>query len=173
MFESDNKLLNEAYNKISVDKSLGTFVRWGGLSPVKQRGFKQTKSEDATFHSPPAKKGIYAFPVKWIEKFLLGGKDRTHERPRTFEHYGDIWHHLSGNLSDEDIIKEVGGWVKTTFDVWSSEFKKALHENSMRKFQLNRLRSGAKLESDFFDIAPFSGDHVEVFIERIQPHKHL
>ena len=173
MFDSDSELINEAYNKMSVDKSLGTFVRWGGLSPVIQKGYKQTRGPDATFHTPPAKRGIYAFPIKWVETFLLGGIDRSNQRPRTFKHYGDIWHHLNANLSDDDILKESGAWVKTTFDVWGAEFKKALHENSKRKFQLNRLRAGAELEGDFFDLAPFSGDHVEVFIERIQPRTRL
>jgi hypothetical protein len=171
MFDSDSELINEAYNKMSVDKSLGTFVRWGGLSPVIQKGYKQTRGPDATFHSPPTRRGIYAFPIKWIEKFLLGGVDRSHQRPRTFKHYGDIWHHL--DVSNDDILKESGAWVKTSFDVWAREFKKELHKNTRSTFHINRLRAGAELEGDFFDLAPFSGDHVEVFIERIQSRRRL
>lgn len=49
-----------------------TFIRYGGLSPVKQRGFT-TDEKDKSFHSPPARKGIYAFPEYWVEMFLLGG----------------------------------------------------------------------------------------------------
>ena len=48
-----------------------TFVRFGGLSPVKQKGF--TTDSDTGFHSPPARKGIYAFVDGYIETFLLGG----------------------------------------------------------------------------------------------------
>jgi hypothetical protein len=47
------------------------FVRFGGLSPVKQRGF--TADDEASYHSPPARKGIYAFPRGYVEPFLLGG----------------------------------------------------------------------------------------------------
>jgi hypothetical protein len=45
-----------------------TFVRYGGLSPVKQKGYGETR-----FHSPPARHGIYAFVDPFIEMFLLGG----------------------------------------------------------------------------------------------------
>lgn len=168
MIDPDIRLINEAYNKMSVDKSLHTFVRWGGLSPVKQKGYKQTRGGDATFHSPPSRRGIYAFPIKWIEHFLLGGADREHQSPRKFEHYGDIWHHLSADLRPDEIYKESGAWVKTSFDSWAAQYKKALHENANRKFQVNRMMQGQELEDDFWEIAPFSGDHVEVFIERIQ-----
>ena len=47
------------------------FVRFGGLSPVKQRGF--TTDSEASFHSPPARHGVYAFPRGYVEHFLLGG----------------------------------------------------------------------------------------------------
>ena len=57
------------------------FVRYGGLSSVVQRGFT-TKKDTKTYHSPPARNGIYAFPEHWVEFFLLGGsgygtKNRT------------------------------------------------------------------------------------------------
>lgn len=57
--------------KVAKNKGV-TFVRYGGLSPVKQRGFEPNPSKK-TFHSPPARKGIYAFPQFWVEMFLLGG----------------------------------------------------------------------------------------------------
>lgn len=50
----------------------GNFVRFGGLSPVKQKGF--TTNPEESFHSPPARKGIYAFPKNYIDIFLLGGE---------------------------------------------------------------------------------------------------
>jgi hypothetical protein len=46
------------------------FVRYGGLSPVKQDQY--TTGDDKTFHNPPRRKGIYAFPYPYVEKFLLG-----------------------------------------------------------------------------------------------------
>jgi len=61
------------------DKEL-TFVRYGGLSPVIQKGYKQPlpgfkKLRDTKpgFHEPPAKKGVYAFVKGAEERFLLGG----------------------------------------------------------------------------------------------------
>lgn len=48
------------------------FARVGGLSPVKQKGYN--KGEE-TFHSPPCKKGIYAFVHPYYEPFLLGGAE--------------------------------------------------------------------------------------------------
>lgn len=45
-----------------------TFIRWGNISPSKQLGYGKR-----SFHSPPTKKGLYAFPNEFIEPFLLGG----------------------------------------------------------------------------------------------------
>lgn len=61
--------------KLKKNKGV-TFVRYGGLSPVKQRGFTTDDSKQ-TFHSPPARKGVYAFPEHWVEMFLLGGNINT------------------------------------------------------------------------------------------------
>lgn len=49
------------------------FIRFGGLSPVKQEQY--TTGEDKTFHNPPCKHGLYAFPFPYIEKFLLSSTD--------------------------------------------------------------------------------------------------
>ena len=43
------------------------FLRFGGLSPVKQEGYGND-----TFHAPPARYGIYCFPETAMERFLLG-----------------------------------------------------------------------------------------------------
>lgn len=52
-----------------TNKNLDTFVRFGGLSSVRQKGYDRSMP---TFHSPPARRGIYAFPRGCIETFLLG-----------------------------------------------------------------------------------------------------
>ena len=49
------------------------FVRFGGLSPVKQTHYET--GEDKGFHNPPRKRVLYAFPYPYIEKFLLGATD--------------------------------------------------------------------------------------------------
>lgn len=45
------------------------FIRYGGLSPLKQDHYKT--GDDKTFHNPPVKKGFYAFPYPYVERFLL------------------------------------------------------------------------------------------------------
>ena len=45
------------------------FVRYGGLSSVPQKGYDPSFP---TMHSPPARRGIYAFVWPFIEFFLLG-----------------------------------------------------------------------------------------------------
>lgn len=67
--------------ELLTEKREMKFVRYGGLSPVKQRGFNKSD----TFHSPPARKGIYAFVDGYIEPFLLGGS------------YGDPFNKNSSN----------------------------------------------------------------------------
>jgi hypothetical protein len=50
------------------------FITYGGLSLTKQKGHKSASAPDLTPHSPPAKRGIYAFVWPYIERFLLGGE---------------------------------------------------------------------------------------------------
>ena len=47
-----------------------SFVRWGNLNPVKHK--EHSKKED--FHVAPKKKGIYAFPCGYVERFLIWDK---------------------------------------------------------------------------------------------------
>jgi hypothetical protein len=49
------------------------FMRFGGLSSVNQRGYGTDKV--TTFHSPPARRGIYSFVWPLMEMFLLGGDE--------------------------------------------------------------------------------------------------
>jgi hypothetical protein len=50
------------------------FIRFGGLSSVKQKGYDPSMPG---LHSPPARRGIYAFPLGCVEPFLLGGDRLT------------------------------------------------------------------------------------------------
>lgn len=49
------------------------FCRFGGLSPVKQVHYDVSHP---SFHSPPARKGLYAFPEYYVEGFLLSCSPR-------------------------------------------------------------------------------------------------
>jgi hypothetical protein len=51
------------------------FIRWGNLNPHKQDSYGCD-----SFHSAPARKGLYAFPVGFVEPFLLSGCNFTPER---------------------------------------------------------------------------------------------
>lgn len=48
------------------------FIRFGGLSSVKQKGYTNDESKIYD-HTPPARRGIYAFTYPYVEPFLLGG----------------------------------------------------------------------------------------------------
>lgn len=48
------------------------FARFGGLSSVKQKGYSKGME---TFHTPPCKRGFYAFLHPYYEPFLLGGTE--------------------------------------------------------------------------------------------------
>lgn len=77
------------------------FIRFGGLSKMDQ---KNRYGQD-TFHAPPRKKGIYAFPEGTVDKFLLGAtnspnnpsnksywlKDEDGNRIIDGDFYTDIW----------------------------------------------------------------------------------
>ena len=165
------------------------FCRWGGLSPVKQKGYNR---DMPTFHSPPCRKGFYAFLWPYIDLFLLGSNDvfkNNHkwtgkitytkesflgeeydlehvalQKPRIFKHHGYIWHHLGKHLNRKDIKKKRGSWVKTSYHKYCLAVKKELHE--MRK---SRCIWWGNLKG--FPNNPATGygvDHLEVFIERIK-----
>jgi len=51
-----------------------TFVRYGSLTPAVQAGYS---SGEGKFHSPPAKKGIYAFVKGSANKYLVTGPNRS------------------------------------------------------------------------------------------------
>jgi len=56
------------------------FLRFGGLSSVKQKHYLPEHDEDKSFHNPPRKKGIYAFPHKCVDKFLLGATNHPAQK---------------------------------------------------------------------------------------------
>jgi hypothetical protein len=73
------------------------FVRFGGLSSVNQRGYDPAMPG---FHSPPARKGIYAFPQGCIVPFMLGG-DRPGESKGSARYVRD----KQGNkITDEEDL---------------------------------------------------------------------
>lgn len=61
--------MTTVYGSILLEMKKLTFIRYGGLSSVVQKGYR---ADMPGFHSPPARRGIYAFPWPYVEHFLLG-----------------------------------------------------------------------------------------------------
>lgn len=98
------------------------FVRWGGANAVRQKG--DWHGNKKGWHSPPDSRGIYAFPIKAIEKFL--SSHRLKERYSKIKYDDIIWHHLEEHVKPSDVIKREGSWVLTDFKVWQKAFSKEI-----------------------------------------------
>ena len=61
-----------------------TFVRFGSLGPVKQKGHtaEQAYNDDHSFHAPPTNYGFYAMPYTLQERFIVGCLPNT--QPKLF-----------------------------------------------------------------------------------------
>lgn len=154
------------------------FIRFGGLSSVKQKGYK---SSMPTYHSPPARRGIYCFPFGYMEMFLLsskkcsgvkakhakweyvkkkgeyvldawGEKQIKLKRRKIFTYSGEIWHHL--DVPNKYVLKRKGEWVLTHMSVHKKALKKALRYVDRKWVHAQK------------DLA-YSKDHLEVFIEKV------
>lgn len=192
------------------------FARFGGLSPVPQKGYKKSDS----FHCPPAKAGIFVFVWPYIERFLLSAEkysgvhakhpkfvftkdkegtpitdkhpdfeklaasnknwtvpiDRDTNncpngyylvraiRPKVFEYYGELWHHLCEQLEPWQIIAEHGAWVLSTYPAYVCALKKEFHK--MAKQPLFGTSIGRWTETNN-PTRWWAKDDLEVFIERI------
>ena len=160
------------------------FCRWGGLSPVKQKGYDPKMP---TFHSPPMRKGIYAFVWPYIETFLLTGKTGNNHvwsketsysekwkcegeilKPsRIFVYDGDLWHHLGEHLRSKEIKRRKGSWVKTSYNKYCKALCKELHTTKSSYFNNHHKWGYDTRCSSNNPTWGWSMDHLEVFIERI------
>lgn len=156
-------------------------VRWGGLSPVSQKGrfvplskLEGAQDPTATYHRPPARRGCYCFPEHVIEMFLVawkiygedGEKVKAFVHPRRFEYSGKLWTHIR--------IRDSGARYYRTRDQWHETDTDSLPLILERyKWELNReLSSDWSWEKmkDFSLISRgwkrFAKDSFELFIER-------
>lgn len=165
------------------------FVRFGGLSPVKQDGFNKSMP---TFHCPPAKRGIYAFVKNYIEFFLLGSENFKYHRMEWIKKGGkkvevdaEIEEHVNGQFA---MKAKDGKWYfarhkeRKVFehkgDLWH-------HLDCPHQHVIKRMGSWVKTSFSAYKKAlkkelgkmeqqikregiPFSKDHLEVFIERVK-----
>jgi len=208
----------KAYHLIREDQKVFgkviRFMRFGGLSPVRQVGFKRwknvgnqhspnssgrisdpsNKNDPPTFHTPPARKGIYAFVWPFYDLFLVprekyqikkdkngkpiyfgdeGDEDRFPDlelpHPKLFDWNGPLWHHLGEWVNPKDIIATRGSWTKTSFPVFIDALRKDAHANTSTDFSRQWNPNGPYRPNWQFSKAnPFrhtSKDHLEVFIE--------
>jgi len=153
-------------SKIKGKKGVDTFVRYGGLSLVKQDGYNP---EMPTYHCPPANKGVYAFPLKCIDFFLCAHRKNFLEERKEFTYKKELWHHLGERCKPEDIIERKGTWVLTEFSVWS----KAYSKESINLRYGEKRESGWDLSTNSINEPLRSGvsgmysiDHFEVFIDQ-------
>lgn len=147
------------------------FLRWGGLSPVIQRGYDKAMP---TFHAPPAKKGFYAFPLGLVEPFLLSGTDparpNNHKKEgcRHFRHTGEIWHHLANAAGLKNARLQRGTWLLTSIQAYEEALRKEIHLLRSK----GHIRIGTQPECQKnFCVSTSRGstrDHLEVFIEKIE-----
>lgn len=78
------------------------FVRYGNINPVKQLGFGRD-----TFHSPPARRGLFAFPWPYIERFLLTVSDMmTSELHPKFQFVKDKNGKKISNLTHPELFNK-------------------------------------------------------------------
>lgn len=103
------------------------FARWGHMNPKRDKN-KEKYFGKGGFHTPPEKKGIYAYIWPYVEPLLAAwnkdmmvksGKDEhgntKYRFPpiKKFQHHGDVWVHLVDEAKKLGLGKEFkGSWVK-------------------------------------------------------------
>ena len=105
-------------------KDLSVFVRFGGLDLKNQKGYT---NNNPTYHSPPSRRGFYAFPKSMQEHFLIGSIDKY--QPGIFPKDKIDWNKLTDDEYDK-VAKDVNRkyrkikrtirkeFTKTTGNIW-------------------------------------------------------
>lgn len=161
-----------------------TFIRFGGLSSVNQKGYK---SSMPSFHSPPMRRGIYAMVVGSIEMFLVGGNFNPNNSKKKKDKKGNVLYTNPG----EGKIFEDGKWItlkekyppkplrelkppkKFEYDgeIWShlniprNEIIK--EKGSWKLSTMEAFKKAYKKELGVVKRQRYSKDHLEVFIEKV------
>lgn len=176
--------------KASKNKLL--FVRWGGLSPVIQEGYNPSMP---TFHCPPARRGIYAFPWPMIETFMLfdGGNFQPHRMEWVRDRAGnkvtdqhpelDKLYNRRSNLKaffvqDDDGVECLARHVRPRKfshdgDVWHHLDRMPMphrieEKGSWIKSSYEEYRRELSREIGRVRKGRYAKDHLEVFIESVR-----
>ena len=114
-----------------------SFIRWGNLNPVKHK--EHSKKED--FHVAPKKKGIYAFPCGYVERFLIWGSYTDHWNHYILDDNGKkIKNDGNSSLSDSDFKKllKKKAWMELkTLTILTKQMKKK--KQKQKKVKDNEL----------------------------------
>lgn len=94
------------------------FIRFGKLHLTKQDGFGND-----TFHSPPASKGFYAFPIRFQEYYLVGSIEKT--QPTQYNLPKKLKHENILKVEDKEIREKL--WVENR-KFWKIKLKELRHE---------------------------------------------
>jgi len=153
------------------------FVRFGGLSPVNHKEFYKQDS----FHSPPCKKGIYAFIFPYIEDFLWAWKvpgdgttctyNKYHkENRKEFTYKGELWVHWINEARKLGLgLEYKKDWVKIHTSNLLELFKLIKQEDRVQLKEKYNIGAHENIHDPYKrGLGGFmSKDHLEVFIERI------
>jgi len=114
--------------------------------------------------------------LKYLRSFYNEKEDvyylAYYKKPKIFEYYGNIWHHLGENCENFEIIDRTNFWYLTSYDSYLKAFNKNRHQllkeihkdhfNESKEL-LNRIDPYRKSPSYTYAI-----DDLEVFIEKLK-----
>lgn len=107
----------------------GWWVRYGGLSPVKQK--HRLKEDDAMFHTPPRRRGVFAFVDGFVEHFLIGSTCKiNHPSNKVYRLYDESGKTLCFE-EHADFHCDTGGCYPT-----SKKLKKLLKKQGLKEKQI-------------------------------------
>jgi len=108
------------------------FVRYGGLSPMKQDHYVPDSDPDKTFHNPPRKNGLYAMIKGYEDLFLLGATCHPNHISGKFSWLKDD----EGNLiKDSNDIRTYSEQRNKNHD-YTPEFKRFLKKRGIKENQI-------------------------------------
>ena len=165
------------------------FIRFGSLKATK---YNHYDVDNPTFHAPPVRRGIYAFPFGYDESFLWAWKvprkeddseEEWEKRYQTyrkanrkeFEYEGPIWCHFTEEVKCGTVVNS---WVLTDMKTYEEALKKDRHEQikSLQKMHASEVWGSGEIDETCRIINPYkrglntflttSRDHLEVFIQK-------
>lgn len=131
------------------------FVRFGGLSPVNQKGYT---TEYKSTHQPPARRGLYAMPYNKIEMYLINAQ-KPDGSPSDYAEYVK-------DKNGRPIVGTINLWIKSELDFENgikegSKISRCRHKyepkahiysfGKWKNFDIKRYRKDDNYDYDFND----------------------